>query len=104
MSKADFNDINGEETHVIQTFSKNVFKTWIFLETTQLLEVNNLHYLGPKICCCPLILQDITTRTKNYFKKILAPLQTPIVQEFQVLTLLDQYANYTMDKVRGATG
>jgi len=49
-------------------------------------------------------LKDITTRTKNYFKKILAPLQTPIVQEFQVLTLLEQYANYTMDKVENATG
>lgn len=42
--------------------------------------------------------KDISTSTKNYFKKVLAPLQKPIVQEYQVLTILDQYANYTMDK------
>ena len=42
--------------------------------------------------------QDITTSTKNYFKKVLAPLQKPIVQEYQVLTILDSYVNYTMDK------
>jgi len=42
--------------------------------------------------------QDISTSTKNYFKKVLAPLQTPIVQEFQVLTILESYVNYTMDK------
>ncbi|CAK9000695.1 unnamed protein product [Durusdinium trenchii] len=49
-------------------------------------------------------LKDISTSTKNYFKKVLAPLQKPIVQEYQVLTILDQYANYTMDKVENATG
>ena len=31
--------------------------------------------------------------------QVLAPLQSPIVQEYQVLTLLESYANYTMDKV-----
>lgn len=30
-------------------------------------------------------LKDINTRTKNHFKKLLAPLQTPIVQEYQVI-------------------
>eukprot|EP00438_Fugacium_kawagutii_P019318 Skav202369 [mRNA] locus=scaffold1406:67786:68310:+ [translate_table: standard] len=49
-------------------------------------------------------LKDISTRTKDYFKKILSPLQTPIVQEYQVLTILEQYVNYTMDKVENATG
>jgi len=49
-------------------------------------------------------LKDISTRTKDYFKKVLSPLQTPIVQEYQVLRILDQYANYTMDKVENATG
>lgn len=49
-------------------------------------------------------LKDISTSTKNYFKKVLAPLQTPIVQEFQVLTILESYVNYTMDKVENATG
>ena len=49
-------------------------------------------------------LKDISTKTKNYFKKVLSPLQTPIVQEFQVLTILEQYVNYTMDKVENATG
>ncbi|CAE6914213.1 unnamed protein product [Symbiodinium sp. CCMP2592] len=49
-------------------------------------------------------LRDISTRTKNHFKKLLQPLQTPIVQEYQVLTILDGYVNYTMQLVANATG
>eukprot|EP00439_Symbiodinium_sp_Y106_P043867 s949_g5.t1 len=49
-------------------------------------------------------LRDISTRTKNHFKKLLQPLQTPIVQEYQVLTILDGYVNYTMQLVSNATG
>ena len=49
-------------------------------------------------------LRDISTRTKNRFKKLLQPLQTPIVQEYQVLTILDGYVNYTMQLVANATG
>mmetsp|Transcript_61004 Transcript_61004/g.142714 ORF Transcript_61004/g.142714 Transcript_61004/m.142714 type:complete len:275 (+) Transcript_61004:64-888(+) len=49
-------------------------------------------------------LTDISTSTKNHFKKILRPLQTPIVQEWQVLTILDGYVNYTMQMVANATG
>eukprot|EP00438_Fugacium_kawagutii_P003906 Skav220699 [mRNA] locus=scaffold472:609759:621849:+ [translate_table: standard] len=49
-------------------------------------------------------LKDISTRTKDYFKKVLSPLQTPIVQEYQVLAILEKYVNYTMDKVENATG
>mmetsp|Transcript_107550 Transcript_107550/g.149953 ORF Transcript_107550/g.149953 Transcript_107550/m.149953 type:complete len:284 (-) Transcript_107550:176-1027(-) len=49
-------------------------------------------------------LRDISTRTKNHFKKVLKPLQTPIVQEYQILKILDGYANYTMQMVANATG
>ncbi|CAE7651780.1 BIG2 [Symbiodinium microadriaticum] len=49
-------------------------------------------------------LRDISTRTKNHFKKLLKPLQTPIVQEYQILKILDGYANYTMQMVANATG
>jgi len=49
-------------------------------------------------------LRDINTRTKNHFKKLLAPLQTPIVQEYQVVGVLDTYVNYTMELVANATG
>ncbi|CAE6968083.1 unnamed protein product [Symbiodinium natans] len=49
-------------------------------------------------------LRDISRRTKNHFKKILQPLQTPIVQEYQVLQILDGYVNYTMQLVANATG
>eukprot|EP00438_Fugacium_kawagutii_P003856 Skav230677 [mRNA] locus=scaffold2185:383206:385037:- [translate_table: standard] len=49
-------------------------------------------------------LKDITTKTKNHFKHILAPLQKPIVTNYQYLTVLDSYVNYTMQKVENATG
>ncbi|CAJ1458718.1 unnamed protein product, partial [Effrenium voratum] len=49
-------------------------------------------------------LKDISTSEKNHFKKLLQPLQTPIVQEYQVLTILDSYVNYTMQKIANATG
>lgn len=49
-------------------------------------------------------LKDITTRTKNHFKHILAPLQKPIVTNYQYLTILDSYVNYTMRKIENATG
>jgi len=49
-------------------------------------------------------LKDISTKTKNHFKHILAPLQTPIVTNYQYLTVLDSYVNYTMEKVENATG
>ena len=49
-------------------------------------------------------LRDISTRTKNHFKKLLQPLQNPIVQEYQVLTILNGYVNYTMQLVSNATG
>eukprot|EP00434_Breviolum_minutum_P000149 symbB.v1.2.000128.t1/scaffold16.1/size461936/2 len=49
-------------------------------------------------------LKDITTKTKNHFKHILAPLQKPIVTNYQYLTVLDSYANYTMLKIENATG
>ena len=49
-------------------------------------------------------LKDITTKTKNHFKHILAPLQKPIVTNYQYLTVLDTYVNYTMQKVENATG
>mmetsp|Transcript_75231 Transcript_75231/g.179598 ORF Transcript_75231/g.179598 Transcript_75231/m.179598 type:complete len:275 (-) Transcript_75231:169-993(-) len=49
-------------------------------------------------------LKDINTRTKNHFKKLLAPLQTPIVQEYEVVGILDTYVNYTMELVANATG
>ena len=49
-------------------------------------------------------LRDISKRAKNHFKKLLQPLQTPIVQEYQVLGILDGYVNYTMQLVANATG
>ena len=49
-------------------------------------------------------LKDITTKTKNHFKHILAPLQKPIVTNYQYLTVLDTYVNYTMRKIENATG
>ncbi|CAE7199387.1 unnamed protein product [Symbiodinium natans] len=49
-------------------------------------------------------LKDISTRTKNHFKKLLQPLQSPIVQEYLVLIILDGYVNYTMQLVENATG
>ena len=49
-------------------------------------------------------LKDISTKTKNHFKHILAPLQKPIVTNYQYLTVLDSYVNYTMQKVENATG
>mmetsp|Transcript_16222 Transcript_16222/g.30523 ORF Transcript_16222/g.30523 Transcript_16222/m.30523 type:complete len:276 (+) Transcript_16222:76-903(+) len=49
-------------------------------------------------------LKDISVSTKNHFKKILRPLQSPIVQEWQVLSILDGYVNYTMQMVANATG
>jgi len=49
-------------------------------------------------------LKDITTATKNHFKKILAPLQKPIVANYQYLTELEKFANYTMLKIENATG
>eukprot|EP00439_Symbiodinium_sp_Y106_P055998 s1835_g7.t2 len=45
-----------------------------------------------------------SNKTKNHFKKLLAPLQTPIVQEYQVVGVLDTYVNYTMELVANATG
>ncbi len=35
------------------------------------------------------LCEDITTKTKNHFKHILAPLQKPIVTNYQYLTVLD---------------
>lgn len=49
-------------------------------------------------------LKDISTKTKNHFKHILAPLQKPIVTNYQYLTVLDTYVNYTMKKIENATG
>eukprot|EP00434_Breviolum_minutum_P000150 symbB.v1.2.000129.t1/scaffold16.1/size461936/3 len=49
-------------------------------------------------------LKDITTKTKNHFKHILAPLQKPIVTNYQYLGVLESYVNYTMLKVENATG
>ncbi|CAJ1413729.1 unnamed protein product [Effrenium voratum] len=49
-------------------------------------------------------LKDITTKEKNHFKHILAPLQKPIVTNYQYLVVLDSYANYTMEKIENATG
>ena len=49
-------------------------------------------------------LKDITTKTKNHFKHILAPLQKPIVTNYQYLTVLDTYVNYTLRKIENATG
>lgn len=49
-------------------------------------------------------LKDISTKTKNHFKHILAPLQKPIVTNYQYLTVLDTYVNYTMRKIENATG
>ena len=49
-------------------------------------------------------LKDISTKTKNHFKHILAPLQKPIVANYQYLTELEKFVNYTMEKVENATG
>ena len=49
-------------------------------------------------------LKDISTKTKNHFKHILAPLQKPIVANYQYLTELEKFVNYTMEKVANATG
>lgn len=49
-------------------------------------------------------LKDISVKTKKKFKKALAPLQKPIVAEYQALSVLDKFANYTMAKVENATG
>ena len=35
------------------------------------------------------LLEDITTKEKNHFKHILAPLQKPIVTNYQYLVVLD---------------
>ena len=40
-------------------------------------------------------LKDISTKTKNHFKHILAPLQKPIVTNYQYLGELDKFVNYT---------
>ena len=49
-------------------------------------------------------LKDISTKTKNHFKRILAPLQKPIVANYQYLTELEKFVNYTMQKIENATG
>jgi hypothetical protein len=49
-------------------------------------------------------LKDISTKTKNHFKHILAPLQKPIVANYQYLMELEKFANYTMQKIENATG
>ena len=49
-------------------------------------------------------LKDISTKTKNHFKHILAPLQKPIVANYQYLTELEKFVNYTMAKIENATG
>jgi len=49
-------------------------------------------------------LKDISTSEKNKFKHELVPLQKPIVAEYQALSVLDVYANYTMKKRENATG
>jgi len=49
-------------------------------------------------------LKDISVKTKTKFKKLLAPLQKPIVAEYKALAVLDKFANYTMAKVENATG
>jgi len=49
-------------------------------------------------------LKDISLKTKKKFKKALAPLQKPIVAEYQALAVLNKFANYTMAKVENATG
>jgi len=48
--------------------------------------------------------KDISIKTKKFFKKILVPLQQPIVAEYKDLTVLDKFANYSMAKVENATG
>jgi len=49
-------------------------------------------------------LKDISLKSKKIFKKALAPLQKPIVAEYQALAVLDKFANYTKEKVENATG
>lgn len=48
--------------------------------------------------------KDISIKTKDLFKKILTPLQQPIVAEYKDLTVLEMFANYSMAKVENATG
>jgi len=49
-------------------------------------------------------LKDINSKTKNHFKHILAPLQKPIVTNYQYLAELEKFVNYTMMKIENATG
>ncbi|CAJ1426659.1 unnamed protein product [Effrenium voratum] len=49
-------------------------------------------------------LKDISSAEKTHFKRILAPLQKPIVANYKNLEQLELFVNYTMEKVENATG